>query len=78
VHLARGSNSGIDIVDDEASYARIHPFRIEPQLNALTCVPHAIASIMTSPNGSGQSPRGGNRVTLAKWLRVPGLRQADV
>ncbi len=27
----------------------------EPRLNAITGVPHAIASIMTRPNGSGQS-----------------------
>ena len=27
----------------------------EPRLNAITGVPHAIASIITRPNGSGQS-----------------------
>jgi len=27
----------------------------EPRLNAITGVPHAIASIITKPNGSGQS-----------------------
>ena len=27
----------------------------EPRLNAMTGVPHAMASIMTRPNGSGQS-----------------------
>ena len=37
---------------------------IDPQRNATTGVPHAIASIMTNPNGSGQSTGNRNAAAL--------------
>ena len=42
------------VVDDEAGDAILDDFRKERD-KAITGVPQAIASIMTSPNGSGQS-----------------------
>ena len=45
----------VDGVDDEPRHAVAITSGTEPQRNAITGVPHAIASIMTSPNGSGQS-----------------------
>src|SRR6516165_9411206 len=44
-----------DVLHNETGYAVVDHFHAEPRLNAITGVPQAIASIMTRPNGSGQS-----------------------
>ena len=44
-----------DIVDQKAGYAIVDDFRVEPERKAMTGVPQAMALIMTSPKGSGQS-----------------------
>jgi hypothetical protein len=47
----------------------------EPQRHAITGVPQAIASIITSPNGSGQSM--GNSRALA-WPRNAGFSASPI
>ncbi|TPV99378.1 MAG: hypothetical protein USCAAHI_01183 [Beijerinckiaceae bacterium] len=53
--LANGADRARLVFDDEPRQTIFDHFGTEPRLKAITGVPHAIASIITKPNGSGQS-----------------------
>ena len=57
------------VVDDPSRTPLSMISGTEPQRNARAGVPHAIASIITSPKGSGQST-GNNRAAASQELRL--------
>ena len=54
-HIVDGGNGFVHAVDNPAANSVLMTSRTEPLRQATTGVPHDMASIMTSPKGSGQS-----------------------
>jgi hypothetical protein len=70
--LADGSDGIFPAIDDKPVAPPSTTSGTEPEWYAITGVPHAIASIITGPNGSGQSIGNSSAAASArKGLRRP-------